>query len=109
MRGRADVELSLGILGREPFRRHLEMLEQESRRDGAADKRICTQRLRALPRARRHDDLRVLSLREIAAEHEILHDAILRDAERKRRTRIPMPDLGSVYPVPVRTLVRLQE
>lgn len=85
------------------------MFEQESRRDRAADERVSTERFCTLPRTRRHNDLRPLSLVEIASKDVIPDDTVFRDTQRERRTRIPVPDLGRIDAMPARLFARLQK
>src|ERR1043166_1099543 len=102
---------ALALSGRPAFRRQLETLEFESRRDRAAHERPVPEAFCGLPMARRHNGLRPFTLRQIGPEHDALDRPRVarRDIERERRAGVVVPDLDRINPMPVRALAAREQ
>ena len=94
----------------ETFVCQFEFRKLESRRDRAAHQRILTQRTRALPCVRGHDDLRTFAVFDSRAQHEALrHAAAIGNFQFERRAAMIMPCLRRIDAMPVRDLACLQQ
>ena len=83
--------------------------EVEARRHGAACKRPRPEAARTLPRACRHEPLRVLAAKPIGPEPNFVARLSMLDLEQQRRAAMPVPQLGGVDAMPAGDFARLQQ
>lgn len=91
------------------LRRQFEAGELKARRDGAAHQRPVAERFGGLPGTCRHGCLRTFARCEIATQRHAFDTTRLRDFQRERRARIPMPNLDRVNAMPVRALAACKQ
>ena len=90
-------------------RRHFEFGKLKAGRNRTSDQRPVTERLRRLPRLRRHDGLWALAGRKIVAQRDELTLPVCSDSKFERRAGVKVPDFDNVDTVPVRALAARQQ
>jgi hypothetical protein len=77
------------------------VLEQERRRDRAADQGPCSERSRRLPRAGRNYRLRAFTQSQVHADVHAEDIVAVRYGKGKRRPPVPVPNFSGIDPVPM--------